>query len=138
MRERKHPKLYWVDPGLVRAVKKQLGPPALEERGNLLEGWVFMLLRCYAEERALYDEIFYWAPAQARQLEVDFLLRRGPELLAIEVKSQHRFQAPSLAGLTAIAELPSVVRRIMVYGGSRRRPRARRLVAVIGSGARDS
>ena len=38
VRERKHPKLYWVDPGLVRAVKKQLGPLAVEERSSLLEG----------------------------------------------------------------------------------------------------
>ena len=59
VRERKHPKLYWVDPGLVRAVKKQLGPLAVEERGPLLEGWVHTLLRAYAEERELFDEIFY-------------------------------------------------------------------------------
>ena len=118
-RERKHPKLYWIDPGLVRAVKKQLGPLALEERGHLLEGWVFMLLRCYAEEKGLFDDVFYWAPTQARQLEVDFLLRRGRELLAIEVKSSRRFHPSLLSGLTAISELPNVVRRILVSGGSR-------------------
>jgi len=65
VRERKHPKLYWVDPGLVRAAKRQLGPLAIEERGALLEGWVFTLLRTYAEERELYDEIFYWSPPSA-------------------------------------------------------------------------
>lgn len=31
VRERKHPKLYWTDPGLVRAVKRQLGPVTEEE-----------------------------------------------------------------------------------------------------------
>ena len=36
VRERRHPKLYWVDPGLVRAVKRQRGPVAPEERGALL------------------------------------------------------------------------------------------------------
>ena len=40
VRERRHPKLYWVDPGLVRAVKKLHGPISPEERGALLEGWV--------------------------------------------------------------------------------------------------
>ena len=119
-RERKHPKLFWVDPGLVRAVKKQLDAPTAEERGHLFEGWILMLLRCYAEERALFDEIFYWAPVQARRLEVDFLLRRGRELLAIEVKTTPRFQTGLVAGLSAIAELPNVVRRVLVYGGSRR------------------
>jgi len=75
VRERKHPKLYWIDSGLVRAVKKQFGPVTMEERGALLEGWVLTLLRAYAEDRELYDDIFYWAPTQARRLEVDFLLR---------------------------------------------------------------
>ncbi len=120
VRERKHPKLYWIDPGIVRAVKKQLEAPGAEERGHLLEGWIHTLLRCYAEERSLYDEIYYWAPAQARQLEVDFLLQRGRELLAIEVKTSPRMQPAQLAGLSAIGELPAVVRRILVYGGTRR------------------
>ena len=120
VRERKHPKLYWVDPGLVRAVKKQLGPLAAEERGPLFEGWVFMLLRAYAQERELYDDIFYWAPAQARDLEVDFLLRRGGELLALEVKSSSRFSRSWISGLKAIGELPQVVRRVVIYTGVER------------------
>ena len=35
VRERRHPKLYWIDAGLVRALKRQLGPPAREESGAL-------------------------------------------------------------------------------------------------------
>ena len=120
VRERKHPKLYWIDPGIVRAVKKQLDPPTAEERGHLMEGWIHTLLRCYAEERSLFDDLYYWAPAQARQIEVDFLLQRGRELLAIEVKTSPRLQPAQLAGLAAIAELPNVARRILVYGGARR------------------
>lgn len=120
VRERKHPKLFWIDPGIVRAVKKQLDPPVAEERGHLFEGWILTLLRCYAEVRELFDDIYYWAPAQARLLEVDFLLQRGRELLAIEVKTAARLQPAQLAGLTAIGELHGVVRRIVVYGGSRR------------------
>lgn len=120
VRERKHPKLYWVDPGLVRAVKKHLGPVAEEERAALFEGWVLTLLRAYAEERDLYEEIFYWAPAQARGVEVDFLLRRGRELLAIEVKSGSRFTPSLLTGLRAIGELEGLVRSLLVYGGDRR------------------
>lgn len=117
VRERKHPKLYWVDPGLVRAVKKQLGPVADEERGPLLEGWIFTLLRTYAEERSLYEEICYWAPLQSKHTEVDFLLRRGSDLLALEVKSARRVGSPQLKGLRAIGESEKVVRRILVYLG---------------------
>ena len=50
VRERKHPKLYWTDPGLVRAVKRQLGPTTAEETGPLFEGFVLHLLRAHAEE----------------------------------------------------------------------------------------
>jgi predicted AAA+ superfamily ATPase len=120
VRERKHPKLYWVDPGLVRAVKRQLGPVAVEEKGALFEGWVLTLLRAYAEERELFDEISYWAPSQRQQVEVDFVLRRGRELLAIEVKSAVRFSRSRLSGLRAFGELPQVVRRVVVYRGAER------------------
>jgi uncharacterized protein len=119
VRERQHPKLYWVDPGLLRAAKRQLGPLALEERGPLFEGLVLHLLRAHGEEQELYDEIFYWAPAQAAQTEVDFLLRRGREYLAIEVKSQDRFAMSLARGLQAIGELRGVARRLLVYRGTR-------------------
>lgn len=119
VRERKHPKLYWIDPGLVRAIKKQFGPVAMEERGALLEGWVLNLLRTYGEETDLFDDIFYWAPVQAKRVEVDLLLKRGRDLVALEVKSQKRFSAAMLTGLKAVGELSKVVRRILVYGGTR-------------------
>lgn len=119
VRERHHPKLYWVDPGLVRAAKRQLGPVAVEERGPLFEGLVLHLLRAYGEEQELFDEVFYWAPAQAARTEVDFLLRRGREYLAVEVKSEDRFAISMAAGLRAIGELPGVVRRVLVYRGAR-------------------
>ena len=119
VRERRHPKLYWVDPGLVRAAKKLHGPIAPEERGALLEGWVLHLLRAHAEEGELFDELHYWAPHPANRTEVDFLLRRGRELAAIEVKSQPRYHTGMLPGLRAIAELPGIARRVLVYGGKR-------------------
>ena len=118
-RERRHPKLYWVDPGLVRAVKRLHGPITPEERGTLLEGWVLHLLRAHAEEGGLFDELHYWAPHPANRTEVDFLLRRGTELAAIEVKSRPRYHTGMLPGLRAIAELPGMVRRVLVYGGKR-------------------
>jgi predicted AAA+ superfamily ATPase len=120
VRERKHPKLYWIDPGLVRAVKKQLGPVTEEERGSLLEGWVLGLLRAYAQEHRLYEGINYWAPTQSKGVEVDFLLQRGRELLALEVKSGSRFSRSWLSGLKAIGELKGVVRRAVVYTGRER------------------
>ena len=119
VRERRHPKLYWVDPGLVRALKKLRGPIAPEERRALLEGWILHLLRAHGEESDLYEHLRYWAPHPANRTEVEILLHRGREFAAIEVKSRPRYHTGMLPGLRAVAELPGMVRRVFVYGGRR-------------------
>ena len=119
VRERRHPKLYWVDAGLVRATKRLYGPVAPEERGALVEGWVLHLLRAHGEGTDLYEAVHYWSPHSAARTEVDFLLRRGGELLAIEVKSQARYHTGLLRGLRAVAQLSGMTRRILLYGGKR-------------------
>ncbi len=119
VRERKHPKLYWVDPGVARAAKGAGGSLAPEEAGPLLEGWVHTLLRTYMAERELADEVAYWAPAESKRLEVDFVLRRGAELCALEVKASRRVHPGDFAGLRAIAELSGLRRRILIHRGDR-------------------
>ena len=118
VRERKLPKLYWVDPGVVRAVKRQLGAVTTEERGPLLESWVVTTLRAHAGVRELYDELWYWAPHQTAT-EVDLLLQRGRELLAVEVKAASRYHTGLLKGLRALDALPRLARRLLVYTGAR-------------------
>lgn len=120
LRERQHPKLYWVDSGIVRAAKRQLGEVTVEERGSLFEGWLLTVLRAHNETSQLFEDISYWAPLQAHDTEVDFLLRRGREYIALEIKAQSRFSTRQLSGLKAIAELPGIARRILVYLGERR------------------
>lgn len=120
VRERKHPKLYWVDPGVVRAARRHTGTVGAEERGSLLEGWILTVLRAHNTASPVFDEVSYWAPADAHQTEVDFLLTRGRDHLAVEVKSQRRFSARQLAGLKAIAGLPRLTRRVLVYLGEER------------------
>ncbi|MEM1176990.1 MAG: AAA family ATPase [Acidobacteriota bacterium] len=118
VQERKHPKLYWLDPGLVRAVRRQLGPLVQEERGPLLEGWIHGLLRAYRDRHELWDELSYWSPGKSAGLEVDFLLQRDGEFVAIEVKAASRFSKSQLKGLKAIEELPGLLRRIVIYTGA--------------------
>lgn len=122
VKERKHPKLYWTDPGVVRAVKRELHAPGQAERGALLEGWVGTLLRAYGESGSAlglrHDELFYWAPTEGGT-EVDFLIRRGREFTAIEVKASEILSSRDFKGLNAIAELKGVHRRLMVYTGDR-------------------
>jgi predicted AAA+ superfamily ATPase len=119
VRERSHPKLYWFDAGIVRALKHQTGTVSPEERGALLEGFVFMLLRFYRERTDLCANMGYWAPREAATTEVDFVLARGKELLAIEVKATQKLRPADLRGLRAIAELQGLVRRVLVFLGPR-------------------
>ena len=120
VRERRHPKLYWADPGLPRAMKRQLGPPTAEERGHLFEGWVACLLRAYRDYRGLFEDWGYWAAGKGSSVEVDFVLRRGDDLVAIEVRAGRKVFEADLRGLRALLDLPRVSRRLVVCRGDRR------------------
>ena len=115
VRERKLPKWYWCDPGIVRAMKRVSGSVAPEERGALFEGLVAQLLRAYMDYRGLFDEMYYWATTAKSSTEVDFLLIRGGELIAVEAKSGGKFMEGWCKGLRAVAMLKGVRRRIIVY-----------------------
>ncbi|MBN1938117.1 MAG: ATP-binding protein [Candidatus Aminicenantes bacterium] len=122
VKERTHPKVYWVDAGIMRAVKREFHPPGELERGALLEGWVGALLKAYGEPGSglglQHDELFYWAPAEGGT-EVDFLIRRGKEFSAVEVKARERLSAHDFKGLKAIAALKGLRRRVVVFLGER-------------------
>lgn len=122
VKERKHPKLYWEDPGVMRAVKRELHPPGDLERGALLEGWVGALLRAYGEPGygvgVQYDGLFYWAPTEGGT-EVDFLVQRGNEFTAIEVKAKETLGSQDFKGLKAIGGLKGIRRRLVVFMGDR-------------------
>jgi len=115
VRERKLPKWYWCDPGIVRAMKRSTGGIAPEERGVLFEGLVAQLLRAYKDYRGLCDEMYYWAPSGRSETEVDFLLVRGADLIAVEAKSGQTFTDTWCKGLRAVAQLKGLCRRIIVY-----------------------
>lgn len=114
VRERKLPKLYWCDPGMVRAMKRVSGSVTPEERGALFEGLVAQLVRAYRDYRNLCDEMFYWAPSGSRA-EVDFLLVRGSERVAIEVKSGNTYSENWCRGLRAASGMKGLRRRLLVY-----------------------
>lgn len=117
VREKRHPKLYWIDPGLVRAVLGMRDEEALHAEGSLFEGWIAQLLRAYRDYRGICDDINWWAPAEAKTTEVDFLLKRGRRFVAIEVKCSQRWRPEFGKGLRAIEGLRGLERRIVVYRG---------------------
>lgn len=117
IRESQHPKFYFCDSGLVRALKNKYSPVHSDETGPLFEGFILHMLRSYQSYDRTIDDIFYWRPAEATQTEVDFLVKKGDEFCAIEVKSTSKLRPTDLKGLRAIEKLPGLKRRILIYTG---------------------
>jgi predicted AAA+ superfamily ATPase len=120
VREKKHPKLYWIDPGIVRAVNNRFGELYPEEQGALFEGWIASVLLAYKEYKEIFEEWYYWSPAAAQKTEVDFLLERNREYIAIEVKNSKKIKSVHLKGLNAISELKGLKKRILIYPGDKK------------------
>ena len=118
LREQKGRKFYFIDPGLARTVKKNFDSVSVEEKGFLFEGLTAQILRAYGDYYNLYDDIYYWSSLGAKQTEVDFILKRGESLIAIEVKAKTQVSSQDYnKGLKAIGELSNVEKRILVYMG---------------------
>lgn len=117
VKERRHPKLYWTDAGIVRATLRNFHQPTSEERGPLLEGLVAGWLRAYRDLKHIdFDHLSYWSVGGGSRAEVDFLMQRGKRMLAIEVKGTERIRPEHFTGLRALAD-SSNARRILVYLG---------------------
>lgn len=115
VRERKLPKWYWCDPGVVRVMKRASGTLAPEEKGALFEGMVAQLLRAYRDYRGICDDLYYWATSGNSGIEVDFILMRGADLIAVEAKSGSIFMESWCKGLRAVLPIEGLKRRIVVY-----------------------
>ena len=79
----KTPKVYWSDTGLALALSGEREP-----RGADLENMIFTDLLAWRSAATMPTEIAYWRTASGQ--EVDFVVERGRELLAIEVKATER------------------------------------------------
>ncbi|MDP3980272.1 MAG: DUF4143 domain-containing protein, partial [Chlamydiota bacterium] len=120
VRQRAHPKLYWCDSGIVRSAKRQLEGLAIEEKGALFEGFIAQLLKAYRELGLLKcDQISYWS-AGKNSVEVDFVIQRGKELIAIEAKSGTEPNKKWFSGLLALKDSIKLKRVILVYPGKRK------------------
>jgi predicted AAA+ superfamily ATPase len=123
VKEKRHPKLYWIDAGIARAARRRFGAIVSEERGALFEGWIASLLHAYRAYTDLFDDWHYWGPTEAAALEVDFLLWRDADCIALEAKASRRFRPEWTKGLDALAagmRGKRLRRRLIVYLGDER------------------
>jgi predicted AAA+ superfamily ATPase len=91
VKEVSHPKFYFFDCGVVRAIQKQLREDVgNEERGILFETMVFHELIAHISYHNIGGELFYWRTSDG--IEIDFIWKRGKKIIAIEIKSSAKWR----------------------------------------------
>jgi uncharacterized protein len=130
VREATHPKFYMFDSGVVRTIKKQSGAVDDDEKSFLFEGFIYHCLRAYGDCLKLFDDISYWSPIEAKSLEVDFVMRQGRDIFAVEVKAKRRIRPEDIKGLRAIGDLKGIKQRILVYMGDERQEFGEGIIAL--------
>ena len=114
-----HPKFYFFDTGVVRALTGRLREPLDSvERGTLLETWVFHELRAHIAYSGCGGELSYWRTPAGN--EVDFIWSRGPKSVGIEVKSSSRWRPEWSKTLNEMVDEGHIKTAIGVYTGTER------------------
>lgn len=115
-----HPKFYFFDAGVARALSERLPyPPTNEELGPLFETFVLGEVRAYLSYSKLDYPIYFWSSHDG--VEVDLFLEIRHGYLAIELKSLPRWETRFNRGLIRIREDlgKKKVHIIGVYTGER-------------------
>lgn len=111
-----HPKFYFFDAGVYRAIRPK-GPLDRPEEieGTALETLVFQELLAVNDLYRLGYELYYWRTSNG--LEVDFVLYGEAGLVAIEVKRAAKIRNKEFKGLKAFAKDYPMASLYMFYGG---------------------
>jgi hypothetical protein len=128
----KSPKLMWTDTGIAAFAAGFMSPSDLltsREWGAFLECYVYNQLRAMCGTWDLPGEIFFWRTRSG--VEVDFVIRRGRRLIAVEVKASQQVRYEDTAGLQEFMRLHSDCRAgIVLYAGGEKKRLADTLWAV--------
>lgn len=119
VKEVRHPKFYFFDPGVVRAITGRLrDAPSEQERGVLLETYVLHELRAAMNLQSSGGQLSYWRTPSGS--EVDFVWTRANRSVGIEVKSGSRWRQHDGAALKQLVEQKTVRRGVATYLGEAR------------------
>lgn len=98
-----HPKFYFFDAGVARALSGRLPyPPTNEELGPLFETFILNEVRAYLAYSNLNYPIYFWSSHD--QVEVDIICETRNGFVAIEIKSSQRWDNKFNKGLKRIKE----------------------------------
>ncbi|MBI2898067.1 MAG: ATP-binding protein [Deltaproteobacteria bacterium] len=118
VKEVAHPKFYFFDPGVVRALARRLREPLeSEERGRLLETHVFHELRAHVAYSRCGGRLSYWRTPSGS--EVDFLWSRANRAVGIEVKATARWRSEDGRALKELHRSGTIQECFVAYLGDR-------------------
>jgi predicted AAA+ superfamily ATPase len=114
-----HPKFYYFDPGVYRAIRPT-GPYDMpgELGGISLETLVHQQINAVNDLLELGYKMYYFRTSTG--VEVDFVLYGKKGIKAIEVKANKRFQDNMLSGLKSFRTDYPEAELFLLYGGNRR------------------
>ncbi len=114
-----HPKFYFFDAGVYRALRPRGPLDAAEEiDGAVIETLVFQTLRAENANRELGYDMFFWRTHDDREVDIVMYGERG--LHAFEIKRSGRFRESDLAALQLFCSDYPAARGHFLYGGTRR------------------
>ncbi|MGC8764840.1 MAG: ATP-binding protein [Brevinematia bacterium] len=114
----KSPKLYFLDTGLVcYLLDIQTSSQLLKHplRGAIFETYVFSELNKFFFNRGPEKNIYFFR--ENNGCEVDFIIQKGENIIAIEVKSGEIPSDEMLKGLNKFRNFASVEKSILIYSG---------------------
>lgn len=119
VKEVSHPKFYFFDTGVVRAIQNRLREPLESaERGPLLETLVLHELRAWINISECGGELSYWRTPS--QTEIDFVWRRGGKNIGFEVKAVSTWKKEYGNALNQLWQEKGLQKCFGVYLGSTR------------------
>ncbi|MDZ4677396.1 MAG: DUF4143 domain-containing protein [Oligoflexia bacterium] len=117
IKEVRHPKFYFFDPGVVRGLQGLLrDKPHDQERGYLLETLVLHELRAHMSYANIGGKLTFWRTPLGS--EVDFIWSRGTHGVGIEIKASKRWKSEMGKPLKNLVEARFIKKAIVVYLGS--------------------
>jgi len=114
-----HPKFYFFDSGVYRAIRP-MGPldRPEEAEGIAYETLIFQELNAINSYMESAYKIFYWRTTD--EMEVDFVLYGSKGILAFEVKRSGKVSREMTRGLRAFLKAYPMSKAYLIYGGERR------------------
>jgi uncharacterized protein len=114
----KTPKIYFYDTGLLCQLLGIASPDALRihsKRGDIFENFVIAETRKHYFANATEPPMYFWRDQHGH--EIDLLIEKGENFVAIEAKSGSTFQPDWLKNLKWFGNLDANIECKLIYGG---------------------